>query len=146
VLIVPADLPLINSLDIESIIEMGENPPVVVISPDRHRRGTNALLVSPPNLLQYQFGEDSFQKHSNQALQVGARLEICDRPALALDLDLPEDLMLVRRQMQMLDALMVDGLPGAGGKMEMDTDEFVKSNHGDCIDRLESISQGEQDA
>jgi len=146
VLVVPADLPLINTLDIEAVLEMGKNPPVVVISPDRHRLGTNALLISPPDLLQFQFGADSFQKHSSQALQVGARLEICDRPAIALDLDLPEDLSLVRRQMQMLDALLVEGLPISIGDGEVGTNGSKEKTNQPCADHIEAIGSGGQDA
>jgi 2-phospho-L-lactate/phosphoenolpyruvate guanylyltransferase len=99
VLIVPADIPLINTLDIEAILEAGKKPPVVVLVPDRHRRGTNAMLVSPPGLFKYRYGKNSFQNHTSLALEKGAHLEICDRPSLALDLDLPEDLDLVQKQM-----------------------------------------------
>ncbi len=44
VLIVPADLPLITVEDIHEVLKRAVNPPVVVITPDRHRQGTNALL------------------------------------------------------------------------------------------------------
>ena len=145
VLVVPADLPLINTLDIEAVLELAKNPPVVVISPDRHRRGTNALLISPPDLLQFQFGPDSFRKHSDQAMRVGARLEICDRPSIALDLDLPEDLLLVRRQMQMLDALLVEGLPTSLSENELGSNGAKEKTSNPCSDYLESISSGGQD-
>ena len=37
VLILPADIPLLNSRDIQTLIRCSENPPVVVIAPDRRR-------------------------------------------------------------------------------------------------------------
>jgi 2-phospho-L-lactate guanylyltransferase (CobY/MobA/RfbA family) len=70
---------------------------VVVIAPDRHEKGTNALLISPTGLIEYDFGEDSFQRHCQRAIDAGARLEIVNLPSLGLDLDLPEDLELVRK-------------------------------------------------
>jgi len=70
---------------------------VVVIAPDRHGSGTNALLLSPSGLIEYDFGVNSFQRHCQRARDVGARLEIVDLPTLGLDLDLPEDLELVRK-------------------------------------------------
>lgn len=94
VLIVPADLPLLTAEDIHAVIKRAGEPPVVVITPDRHRRGTNALLISPPGLIHYEYGPDSFQKHCNQARKIGARLEICERGSVALDIDFPEDLEL----------------------------------------------------
>ncbi|HSG42249.1 MAG TPA: 2-phospho-L-lactate guanylyltransferase [Anaerolineales bacterium] len=96
VLILPADLPLISEEDVLTLIERAVDPPVVVIAPDRHRKGTNALLLSPSGLIDYDFGENSFAKHCELAKAAGARLEIVDLPTLGLDLDLPEDLEIVR--------------------------------------------------
>lgn len=92
VLIVPADLPLISVQDIQAMLERATDPPVVVIAPDRHHQGTNALLICPVGLIDYKFGPDSFHLHCERARQVGARLEVVDLPSLALDMDLPEDL------------------------------------------------------
>jgi len=99
VIIVPADLPLLTADDIREVVKRGIDPPVVVITPDRHRQGTNALLISPPGLIQYEYGPGSFQKHCRQAEQAGARLEICERGAVALDIDYPEDLELAGYQL-----------------------------------------------
>jgi 2-phospho-L-lactate/phosphoenolpyruvate guanylyltransferase len=97
VLVLPADLPLLNEEDVLVLIEKAVHPPVVVIAPDRHEKGTNALLISPANLIEYDFGEGSFARHCNRAKKAGARLEIVKLPSLELDLDLPEDLELVRK-------------------------------------------------
>jgi len=96
VLILPADLPLITREDVLTLIEKAGEPPVVVIAPDRHGKGTNALLICPSGLIEYDFGENSFQRHCERARQAGARLEIVNLPSLGLDLDLPEDLELIR--------------------------------------------------
>lgn len=96
VLILPADLPLISQEDVLTLIEKAVDPPVVVIAPDRHGKGTNALLISPSGLIEYDFGENSFQRHCERAKEAGARLEIVDLPSLGLDLDLPEDLEIIR--------------------------------------------------
>lgn len=97
VLVLPADLPLITREDVLTLVERACDPPVVVIAPDRHEKGTNALLISPTGLIEYDFGENSFQRHCQRAREAGARLEIVDLPTLGLDLDLPEDLELVRK-------------------------------------------------
>jgi 2-phospho-L-lactate guanylyltransferase len=96
VLILPADLPLLNQEDVLTLIEKAAQPPVVVIAPDRHEKGTNALLISPANLIEYDFGEGSFERHCERARKAGVRLEIVKLPSLELDLDLPEDLELIR--------------------------------------------------
>ncbi len=97
VLILPADLPLLRAEDIYSILAYASPPPVVVIVPDRHRDGTNALFVSPAGLIRYSYGPSSFNKHCASAKERGVRLEICELPSIALDLDLPEDLELLRQ-------------------------------------------------
>jgi 2-phospho-L-lactate/phosphoenolpyruvate guanylyltransferase len=97
VLVLPADLPLLAAEDVLALIDRAIQAPVVVIAPDRHHKGTNALLMVPPGLIEYDFGEDSFERHCERARQAGARLEIVDLPSLALDLDLPEDLEMVRK-------------------------------------------------
>lgn len=96
VLVLPADLPLISREDVNTLIERASEPPVVVIAPDRHGKGTNALLISPSGLIEYDFGEDSFQRHCQRVKEAGARLEVVNLPSLGLDLDVPEDLELIR--------------------------------------------------
>ena len=66
-----------------------------MIAPDRHKKGTNALLISPAGWIEYDFGENSFKQHCKRAKQASARLEIVNLPSLGLDLDLPEDLVLL---------------------------------------------------
>ena len=100
VLVLPADLPLISKEDVEKLIDTAkEYQRVVVITPDRHGNGTNALLVSPSGIIEYDYGEKSFERHCQRAREAGARLEICQLPSVELDLDLPEDLELVAEQL-----------------------------------------------
>jgi 2-phospho-L-lactate/phosphoenolpyruvate guanylyltransferase len=102
VIIVPADLPLITPQDVRHMLECAINPPVVVLAPDRHKTGTNAMVVSPVGFIQYDFGPGSFQRHLERARHSGARVHICDIQSLALDVDLPEDLALVSEELESL--------------------------------------------
>jgi len=99
VLVVPADLPLITTEDVRAMLDFAKDPPVVVVAPDHRQQGTNALLVCPPGLIEYDFGPGSFQRHCERAKLAGARLEICTLPSLALDVDLPEDLEMVEGEL-----------------------------------------------
>jgi len=92
VLVLPADLPQISKEDIHSMLEAGSEPPVVVIAPDHRREGTNALFVNPAGLIEYDFGPDSFSRHSENAEKAAAKLVVLDLPSLARDVDVPEDL------------------------------------------------------
>ena len=96
VLVLPADLPLISREDALALVERATDPPVVVSAPDRHGKGTNALLISPAGLIEYDFGEDSFRRHCELVKKVGARLEVVNLHSLGLDLDSPEDYEIIK--------------------------------------------------
>ncbi len=96
VLVVPVDLPLVTPDALQAIIgAMGSDSiPVVALVADRHGRGTNALLIAPPDTIDPCFGGDSAAAHRAQAMAAGARLVNLDGP-LAVDLDTMDDLLLV---------------------------------------------------
>ena len=91
VLILPTDLPFISPDDIRQLADERARAPTVIIAPDRRERGTNALFVRPPGLLEYAFGPDSFHAHSELAARAGAPARICRLPGTGLDIDLEED-------------------------------------------------------
>jgi 2-phospho-L-lactate guanylyltransferase len=95
ILILPADLPLIEPSDVKELLAQGNSPPVVVIAPDRRLDGTNCLFVNPAGLIDYGYGPGSFQRHSTYAIEAGAKLEVLRSDHFGLDLDLPEDLEMV---------------------------------------------------
>jgi 2-phospho-L-lactate guanylyltransferase len=73
--------------------------PVVVIVPDRHGRGTNGLLLRPPDALSPSFGPDSRARHEQLASDAGAAWRI-ERPAsLLLDIDTGKDLAVLRKRL-----------------------------------------------
>ena len=102
VLVLPADLPLIQGSDVQALIDAENDPPAVVIAPDRKREGTNALLLAPPGTLEFAFGPDSFGRHRRRAADSGARIEIVDLPTLGLDLDTPEDLAIYQHRIALV--------------------------------------------
>jgi 2-phospho-L-lactate/phosphoenolpyruvate guanylyltransferase len=91
VLIVPADLPLLTPKDVIQFLEQRTQPPMIVISPDRRVQGTNMLLIDPPDLLTFSFGENSFHRHCSLADSRGAKVIVHENKRIALDLDVPED-------------------------------------------------------
>lgn len=96
ILILPADLPIITAHDLGVFLSFVKKPPQMIIAPDRRREGTNALFLSPPGIINYQYGPHSFQKHLDQANRLGIHVDICELPGFELDLDLPEDLNYLR--------------------------------------------------
>lgn len=97
VLVLPADLPLLTRDDLLLFFEAVQPAPCLVITPDRHLDGTNALLMAPGGLVHYDFGPGSFHRHCALAQKVGARLEIVRNERIELDLDTPADLALLKK-------------------------------------------------
>ena len=100
ILVLPADLPRLDAEDIRKILAFRKDPPIVVISPDRKKEGTNALFMCPPDLIDFKYGKGSFKKHVKAAKEVDTRLEICELPSLELDLDEPEDFNLIEADLR----------------------------------------------
>jgi 2-phospho-L-lactate guanylyltransferase len=99
IVVLPIDLPLISPEALGRVLERLSDPerPLVVLVSDRHRRGTNVLLVAPPDAIEFGFGGDSRAAHAECAAEAGARLVELDGP-LTLDLDTPDDLLLIEQQ------------------------------------------------
>jgi 2-phospho-L-lactate guanylyltransferase len=93
-LVLPIDLPLVSADALKSLLGVLDDPrrPLAVIVPDRHGRGTNALLLAPPDAIEFCFGGDSRAAHVDCAVSRGVRVVETDGP-LALDLDTPADLL-----------------------------------------------------
>ena len=92
VLILPADLPLLKSADVENIIAMASASKGVVIAPSK-AKGTNALFLRPPDLINLRFGGESFPLHLKEASQAGVKPRIYRSPTTATDIDEVADLL-----------------------------------------------------
>lgn len=93
VLVLPADLPLISSADIDNLLR--RDAPVV-IAPDRHGTGTNALMVRLDALGEpfvFQFGIGSYGNHHDEAGRLGVDAMTAVSLGTSFDLDTPEDLL-----------------------------------------------------
>jgi len=97
IMVLPADLPLITQQEIEVIIKRIDKENKMVISLDRRMSGTNLLLISPPDLIDFSFGPGSFERHVRQAQAKNAEIEVCQLESIGLDIDLPEDLDLYQK-------------------------------------------------
>ena len=95
-LVLPADLPLLDAGDVRAVLQEAGEGPSAVISPDGGRSGTNALLIQPPDVLPFAFGPDSFEAHLGAAHRRSLDVRICERPHLAFDLDTAGDLAHLR--------------------------------------------------
>ena len=92
-LLIPGNCPLMDPAKLDRLIEEAAARDLqAVIVPDRHREGTNALLVRLPTTLAPQFGPRSLERHEKQAKRRGLRFVIEAVDSLALDVDTPDDL------------------------------------------------------
>ena len=96
-LVLPADLPGVSPAAVDALLATLDeaSSPLVAIVPDRHGRGTNSLLLAPPNVIDFAFGGDSRVAHRHAADAASTRVVELDGP-LSLDIDTPEDLLLVQ--------------------------------------------------
>jgi 2-phospho-L-lactate/phosphoenolpyruvate guanylyltransferase len=95
-LLVPGDCPALDPQELVRLLGRAAEPPYVMIVPDRHGSGTNALLLSPPGVVAPSFGAGSFARHAARARAVGATVKVCELPSLGLDVDTPDDLAALR--------------------------------------------------
>ena len=90
-LVIPGDIPLIEAEDLASIFEHAPAHGSVLV-PSSDKRGTNAVLRSPPDLFPLRFGNDSFQPHLRDATATDASCVVLSLPRIGLDIDNPDDL------------------------------------------------------
>ncbi len=94
VLLVPGDCPALDPDEVEALL--ARTAPVVIV-PDRHGTGTNALLLAPPDVMAPAFGEGSFERHSGLARAAGTQPEVAEVKTLGLDVDTPDDFAALKR-------------------------------------------------
>jgi len=70
--------------------------PSVTIVPDRHGTGTNALVLTPPDVIEPSFGPDSRARHEQLAQAAGVPVEVVHVETLAIDVDTADDLEAMR--------------------------------------------------
>ena len=91
-LTLPGDIPLVTSAEIGRVIAAHRPAPSFTIVPSRDERGSNAILMSPPDAVKLRFGEDSFFPHLAAAEERGIAPTVLHLPGIALDIDNPADL------------------------------------------------------
>lgn len=89
---VPGDIPLVEARDISELLAAHDRAPAFTIVPAHDRRGSNAVVCSPPDVVPFRFGEDSFSAHLAAARSRGIEPRIVSLARVGLDLDTPNDL------------------------------------------------------
>jgi 2-phospho-L-lactate guanylyltransferase len=92
ILAVPADIPRMSSTEIDELVGRHPEGRGFSIVPAHDRRGSNAILMTPPDAVPLAFGDDSFLLHLAAARARKIDPNIVELPGISLDIDNPGDL------------------------------------------------------
>jgi 2-phospho-L-lactate guanylyltransferase len=88
-MLVPIDVPLVTAGEFEQLAAAAR--PGLVIVPSTDGTGTNALVRTPPDVIESRFGPGSFRAHLEQARTKDVETGVLRLPGLMFDIDTPED-------------------------------------------------------
>lgn len=89
---IPGDAPLLTASDIDSVCATLQARPSLTLVSNLDGTGSNCIAASPPDLIPYQFGCDSFTRHQSAARDAGIALQVLNLPRLELDIDTEADI------------------------------------------------------
>lgn len=95
VLLAPGDCPALDPSEVDGLLAATGSDGVVIV-PDRHGTGTNALVLTPPDAIVPSFGPGSCERHRGLAERAGVGCHLARVPSLLLDVDTPNDLQALR--------------------------------------------------
>lgn len=93
-MVLPGDIPSVTSSEISAFVAAHGEGRAVSLVPAHDRCGTNALLVSPPQLMTFSYGPMSFPLHKISAEELGIEPrvhDLADFPGFGLDVDTPDE-------------------------------------------------------
>ena len=89
VMLVPIDVPLVTPDDFSQLASAAR--PGLIVVPSADGTGTNALVRTPPDVVESRFGPGSCRAHLDQARSKGVPAEVLRIHGLMFDIDTPED-------------------------------------------------------
>ncbi len=96
VLLVPGDCPALDPREVDALLLRHAAGDGVVVVPDRHGDGTNALVLTPPDAMHPAFGPGSKERHVTAATVAGMAVTVDEVPSLGMDVDTLADLDALR--------------------------------------------------
>ena len=104
----PADIPLVSESEFQQIAIDHASHKGFTIVPSHDFKGTNCMLLSPPNILPFCFGMNSYAEHIRQGIKLKLSCQSKHFHGIALDIDNPNDLkklMVATRKTQSINYL-----------------------------------------
>lgn len=118
-LVIHGDIPLVNRKELLKFVAFdsaaAQMKARLSIVPDREGQGSNVMMCTPPDVIDFHYGPGSCQKHQQTAADAGVHCGLVNLPGLGLDIDTAED----------LKALVADLPNYADGQY---TTDFLKNN------------------
>jgi len=116
-LTVPGDIPRVTADEIQAAIA-AHSPmaPSFTIVPAHDEKGSNCIIMTPPDAVPLRFGDDSYFPHLAAARKFDIDPAIVRLPGIGMDIDHPEDVRAFMRMQppartRTLDYLMACGIP-----------------------------------
>ncbi len=93
VLVLPADVPLTTSSELQSLIQSRGEQAGITLAPSHDNNGTNGLLLAPPLAIAPCYGPGSYLQHLSRAMARRVDVNVVHLEGLARDIDEPDDLV-----------------------------------------------------
>ena len=116
----PGDVPGVTAREIDMLLGRHADSAGFTIVPAHDRRGSNAVVASPPEIVPLAYGNDSFLPHLAAARAAGVEPLVVELAGIGLDVDGPEDLF----------SLMAQGWPTRTQAFLEASAEFVQARDG----------------
>jgi 2-phospho-L-lactate guanylyltransferase len=94
-MVFPQDIPLIQPEDVQTLYQMRTPNRCVLVVPSRKFDGTNALFITPTNVMETHYDEDSYKIHLNTAEKRDASSALVLIRRIMLDIDDQSDLRFI---------------------------------------------------
>ena len=96
ILIVPSDMPLLRTTDLDALLLCGADAGNdVVLGPDSRNDGTNAMLFTATQRPTMRYGPNSFSRYRDDIRRRGLSYAVIRRPGIERDVDTAADLLAV---------------------------------------------------
>jgi 2-phospho-L-lactate guanylyltransferase len=91
-LTIPGDVPLLDPFEIDALFEVDAARYPVIVVPSSSATGTNALVTSPPTVIDFRFEGESLAAYRSECRTRGVEMLILALDGFAIDIDTPADL------------------------------------------------------
>ncbi len=113
-LTVPGDIPRIQADEVRAVLAAHLPGPSFTIAPAHDEKGSNAVLLIPPDSVKLRFGDDSYFPHLAAARHAGIEPTIVPAPGIGMDIDHPADLAMFLRMTPRIETETLAFLEASG--------------------------------